>query len=79
MTDNNYTDVLLENIQDQNKAVLEAVADIRQKVEPISSMQEDISVLKHDMQAVKAAVTETNQDLGDLKQRVEHLESAIKI
>jgi capsule polysaccharide export protein KpsE/RkpR len=75
MHDENYVGAILEEVRSQNKAVLEAVADIRQKVEPITAMQDDIAILKQDMRAVKAAVTETNHDISSLKARVESLET----
>ncbi|WIG58337.1 MAG: hypothetical protein OJF49_001083 [Ktedonobacterales bacterium] len=58
MADKDDTAILLEEIRDQNKAVLEAVADMKTLVDMIPTMREDIAELKQDMKVVKAAVTD---------------------
>jgi len=61
-SDDNYVGLLLEQIRDQNKAVLEAVGDIQRKVADLPTRAE-FNELKQDMKVVKAAVTATNHDL----------------
>ena len=77
MSDNNsYTDILLEQIRDQNKAILEAVSDMQKNVASIPSLQKDVTVIKDDVMVIKAAVTATNKDLQLHEQRITAIESA---
>jgi hypothetical protein len=57
MSDQDYTAILLEEIRDQNKAVLEAVADLPTRRE-FEELREDVTELKQDVKVVKAAVTD---------------------
>ena len=61
----NHFSVLMEQVVDQNRAVLEVVGDMQQKVALLPTMQQDIAELKQDMKVVKAAVTATNRDLKE--------------
>ena len=74
MTDN-YTNVILEEIRDQNKAVLEAVGIMRQEMTTLAK-QADLVDLRQDVQVIKAAVIDTSNELRKLDQRVTRLESA---
>lgn len=71
-----HLSILLEEIKDQNKAVLEAVGEMKSNVAHIPEMQKDISELKSDMKTVKKAVQATNVDLHQLENRVTTLEAA---
>jgi Protein of unknown function (DUF2730) len=71
-SDDNYTGVLLEQIRDQNKAVLEAVGGIRAKVENLPT-RDEFNELKRDVKTIKAAVTATNSDLKKHKSLPAHL------
>ena len=64
--------LLLEQIRDQNKAVLEAVGDIQRKVADLPTRAE-FNELKQDMKVVKAAVTVTNRDLKEHKSLPAHV------
>ena len=75
--DDNYTNVLLEDIRSQMKAVLEISRDTQRKVEPLATIQEDISELKSDVKTIKLVITDTNKDLSLLERRVTHLEKKI--
>jgi len=72
--DNNYTDVLLEDIQSQLKAVLEISLDTNKRVEPVEMMANDVAELKSNVKTIKLTVTDTNKDLRMLERRVTHLE-----
>lgn len=74
--DGNYTNVLLEEIIGQIKALAEITLDTRKLVEPIPQIQEDIAELKADMKTVKHAVTDTNKDLRLVERRVTKLEES---
>ncbi len=71
-SDDNYVGLLLEQIRDQNKAVLEAVGDIQRKVADLPTRAE-FNELKQDMKVVKAAVTVTNRDLKEHKSLPAHV------
>ena len=75
--DDNYTNVLLEEIRSQMQAVLEISTDTRNKINVLPTMQEDIAELKDDVQVIKQAVTDTNKDLELLERRVTKLEEKI--
>ncbi len=85
-SDDNYIGVLLEDIRDQNKAVLEAVGDIQKQVAELPTMKEDIKELKDDMKIIKAAVTDQGKpgfrlrrpgkQLNDHEHRIGDLEAA---
>ena len=68
--------VLYEDIQDNIKRVLEIVKAQQPVMSMIPKMCEDIEDLKNDTKAVKAAITDTNQDIIELKSRVSILETA---
>lgn len=68
--------VLVETVVDQNQRVLEAVDQMRQDIQALPALKEDVHELKQDMKVVKAAVTATNQDIKRLDQRVTRLEAA---
>jgi carbon monoxide dehydrogenase subunit G len=73
-TDDNYIGIILEEIRDQNKAVLEAVGDMQQNVALIPGIKEDTQELKQNVRTIKTAVTATNKDMADLDTRVTILE-----
>lgn len=73
--DDDYTNIILEEIRDQNKAVLEAVGGIREELERVPK-REEFDDLKQDVKVIKDAVTATNKDLDTLDQRVTMLEQA---
>ncbi len=75
-SDDNYIGVLLEDIRDQNKAVLEAVGDMQKQVAELPAIREDIGELKDDMKVVKAAVTDRSRQLQDHVRRIGDLEAA---
>jgi peptidoglycan hydrolase CwlO-like protein len=72
----NYTAIILEEIRDQNKAVLEAVGDIQKQVSKITTMEENITEIKTDIKVIKAAVTDTNTQVRDHERRLTQLEAA---
>ena len=70
--DVNHLSVLMEQVVDQNKAVLEAVGDIRAKVEDLPT-RDEFNELKRDVKTIKAAVTDLSHDLVKLKSLPAHL------
>ena len=70
-----YNTILLEEIRDQNKAILEGQKDQASRAD-MRRLEQDIAELKDDMQVVKAAVKATNRDVVALDRRVTRLEAA---
>jgi len=71
----NYFGILLEDIRDQNKAILEAVGQMQDNVRTLAT-QAGLQEVADDVAIVKAAVTATNHDLITLDTRVTSLEQA---
>jgi len=57
-----YQTVLLEEIRDQNKAILEGINGLPTRAE-FNDLRVDVSELKDDMKSVKAAVKDLSRDL----------------
>jgi hypothetical protein len=72
----NSIGVLLEEIRDQNKVVLEAVGDMQEQLKDLAPLKADVAELKSDMKVVKAAVTDQSRQVHDHEQRITRLESA---
>ena len=70
--DVNHLSVLMEQVVDQNKAVLEAVGDIRAKVEDLPT-RDEFNELKRDVKTIKAAVTDLGSDLKKHKSLPAHV------
>ena len=71
-SDANHFGVLLEQIVDQNKAVLEAVGDIQRKVADLPTRAE-FDELKQDVRIIKAAVVDLSRDLAEHKSLSAHM------
>jgi hypothetical protein len=84
MSDNqprdNYTDILLEELREHFRVVIEALADVQHHTRYIPEMRQDISRLRGDVETIKKAVTETNHKLRkqvtDHEHRITPLEAA---
>lgn len=75
MTDSErYTQILLEEIRDQNRALLEGQASLLGLPFKVDKIEEDVAELKSDMKVVKAAVRATNDDVRDHEHRINRLE-----
>jgi hypothetical protein len=70
--DVNHLSVLMEQVIDQNRAVLEAVGDIRAKVEDLPT-RDEFNELKQDVKTIKAAVTDLSRDLEKHKSLPAHV------
>lgn len=66
---------MLEQIHDQNKAVLEAVGQMQAKMETLAT-KDDLQVVADNVKTIKATLTATNRDLTDLDGRVIRLEQS---
>jgi predicted nucleic acid-binding Zn-ribbon protein len=74
MSDDNYNSILLEEIRDQNKAVLEAVGSLQRQVKLLPT-RDEFNEVKTDIKAIKATVKDTNQQVQNHEQRVTKLEA----
>ena len=66
-----YQTVLLEEIRDQNKALLEGQKDQASRAD-IHRIEQRLEVLESDVKVIKAAVKEANRDVADLSRDVEN-------
>jgi len=64
--------ILLEEIRDQNKAILEGLQDVPKRLE-FNELRSDVAELKQDMKVVRATVTATNRDLAEHKSLPAHV------
>ena len=71
-TDANHFGVLLEQIRDQNKALLEGQKDQATRAD-INRVGQRLDALESDMKVIKAAVTATNSDLKKHKSLPAHV------
>ena len=72
--DDNYLTILLE-IRDQNKAVLEAVGDMRAELKRVPKCEE-FDELKQDVKIIRAAVTDLSYQVHEHRHRIARFEAA---
>lgn len=70
----NYTNIMLEEIREQNKAILEVVDDMQRQLKDVPKRNE-FEEVKADMKIVKAAVTDTSHEVHELDRHVARLEA----
>lgn len=75
MSDQDYTAILLEEIRDQNKAVLEAVGGMRKELADVPK-HDEFDELKQDVKVIKAAVVDLSHQVADHEHRITRLEAA---
>jgi hypothetical protein len=76
MAKKDYQTLLIEQLVDQNKAILEYVGELPSIERDVVQLKADGAELKSDMKVVKAAVTDVSQHLADHERRVARLEAA---
>ena len=74
-TDKDYSAVLLEQIVDQNKAVLEAVGDIQRTVANLPT-RDEFDELRRDVKTTMSAVRDVSGQVADHETRISALEAA---
>ena len=72
-----YLTIMIEQVLDQNRAVLEAVADMQASVAHIPLIEVKVDMLSEDMKTVKADVRATNT--AGHEKRLGRLETTIYI
>jgi hypothetical protein len=73
-----YTGVLLEEMREHFRAVLEAVGDMQRQVQVLPEIRQNTRLLMDDNQALKAAVRELSNEVGGLNEQMEHHEHRIR-
>lgn len=72
-----YTGVLLEEMRENFRAVMEAVGDIQRQVRAIPEIRQNTRLLMDDTQALKVAIKDLSNEVGGLSDQVEHHEHRI--
>lgn len=67
-----YTGVLLEEMRENFRAVMEAVGDIQRQVRALPEIRQNTRLLMDDTQALKVAVRDLSNEVGGLSDQVEH-------
>ena len=75
MGKDNYTDVLLEDVNSKFGRLIDAVSQMQDELKSKAD-KDDISALRSDINVIKAAVTDTNEQVRDHEVRIASLESA---
>ena len=71
-----YQTVLIEQLVDQNKAILEYVSDVPAMAARLERVEQDVSELEQDMKIVKAAVTDVSQQVANHGRHITRLHAA---
>ena len=72
-----YTGVLLDEMREQFRAMMEAVGDIQRQVRALPEIRQNTRLLTDDTQALKVAVRDLSNEVGGLSDQVEHHEHRI--
>lgn len=72
-----YTGVLLEEMRENFRVVMEAVGDIQRQVHALPEIRQNTRILMDDTQALKVAVRDLSNEVGGLSDQVEHHEHRI--
>ena len=71
-----YEGALLEEIRDQNKAILEGLQPMPQLVQDVHQLKEDVSEIKTDIKVIKSVAKDQSRALKDHEERITTLEPA---
>lgn len=69
-----YTQILLEEIRDQNRALLEGQASLLGLPADVQILKDDVAELKSDVKVIKAVLRATNDDVKNHEKRITKLE-----
>jgi hypothetical protein len=73
-----YTGLLLEEVRESFRVVMEAVGDIQRQVHALPEIRQNTRLLMDDTQALKAAVRGLSNEVGGLSDQVDHHEHRIR-
>jgi hypothetical protein len=71
-----YFGIMLEELRNQNRAVLEYVGQMPQMVARLVAIEQDVAELKQDMKVVKAAIIDVGRQLVDHELHITRPEAA---
>jgi hypothetical protein len=74
----NYTSVLLEEMRESFRTVMEAVGDIQRQVHALPEIRQNTRLLMDDVEVVKGVVRSLSTEVGGLNNQVEHHEHRIR-
>lgn len=77
MVDVNYLSAVLEEVRDQNKAVLENVGMMQNDMKLLAK-QADLEEVKNDVKTIKHALRDTNNQIHGHEKRITKLESVTR-
>ena len=72
--DTDYTGVLLEEMRENFRAVMEAVGDIQRQVHAVPEIRQNTRLLMDDVEVVKLAVRSLSNEVAGISDQVEHHE-----
>lgn len=72
-----YSGVLLEEMRENFRAVMEAVGDIQRQVQALPEIRQNTRLLMDDTEVLKVAVRDLSNEVGGLSDQVEHHELRI--
>lgn len=72
--ENTYVGIILEEIRDQNKAVLEAVGGMQDKMRSLAT-KEEVENLAEDVKIIKAVITDASKQQQNHEVRISQLET----
>lgn len=75
MSDTDYTALLLEELRDQNKAILEYVTGVPEMAARLKRLEEQSETMATDMKVMKAALTDTSNQMADHDHRLATVEA----
>lgn len=78
MADINYLSAILEEVRDQNKALLEAYSGERDLVKKIPKIDERLEKIEYDLPMIKLVTTQTNSDMKLVKIRSEKITETLE-
>jgi hypothetical protein len=73
--DTRYIGILLEELRDQNKTILEHIGALPTLYD-FSRLEQQVGDLQADVQIIRAAVTDQSHQLADQERRISQLEVA---
>ncbi len=75
--DSNYYGVLLEEMRENFRIVMEAVGDIHRQVRTLPEIRQNTRVLMDDVEVLKAAIRDLSNEVSGINDQVEHHERRI--
>ncbi len=71
-----YTGIILEEIRDQLKVIIEAVVSLQEAVKTLAA-QDSLNAVAEEVKTIKLALTETNKEMSLHDMRISKLERAV--